>query len=357
MAMITTPIPDVNGAKSVDQKIEMLLDNYFILRKEIEYGMQNVDFENLSTNFNKRLTDNFGNVAELILTSELFSTRLGDAEGNISSLSQISTAIELRVSDAEGNISSLIQTSNSLSSRITDAEGNISTVIQTSETLTSRITTAEGNISTVTQTASSLSSRLTTAEGNISTVTQTANSLTTRISDAEGNISTIQQTTTGITAAINATELVFDNSGLTVKNGGFKIMDGSTKTVGISSSGVLELGGGKIVIYSSPSSSYEVFKADSSGNILLRNLYVLNPYSVTSGIMYTTQRMLLKVTSGLNGQVVIGDNSYSSYYDFRESGTYNHIFRGNIDLGLSSNTIKIKGFEVVFDSNGFLKKA
>ena len=49
MAMITTPIPDVNGAKSVDQKIEMLLDNYFMLRKEIEYGMQNIDFENISS--------------------------------------------------------------------------------------------------------------------------------------------------------------------------------------------------------------------------------------------------------------------------------------------------------------------
>lgn len=347
MAMITTPIPDVNGAKSTDQKIEMLLDSYFQLRKEIEYGMQNVDFENLSTNFNKRLVDNFGNVTELILTSEMFSTRLTNAEGDISSISQIANAIELRVTDNEGNISILTQTSNSLSSRITDAEGDISTVIQTSNTLTSRVTTAEGNISTV---------------------TQTANSLTTRVTSAEGNITTIKQTSDAIALAVNASKLVFNANGLSVYNGGFKMFKGSTQVFYADANGDLRISGyfsgngievdsngttltgGKFRVINQ--SSIECFKIDQYGGVMSRGLYVTTG---TSGSL-TTSNTMLKVIAGANGEVYIGETSYT-YYQFRPANSYPHTFRGKIDIGSSSDIVRIKGFNVAFDANGFLKKA
>lgn len=191
-----------------------------------------------------RVESTEGNIGELQLTAISLTTRITDAEGNVSTLQQTSSSLTTRITDAEGNISTLEQTATSLTTRITDAEGNISIVTQTANSLTSRLTTAEGNISTVTQTANSLSSRLTTAEGNISTVTQTANSLTTRISDAEGNISTITQTTSGITAAVNNSKLTFDTTGLTIKNGGFKIMYGSSESLSIRSTGGISMSNG-----------------------------------------------------------------------------------------------------------------
>jgi hypothetical protein len=104
------------------------------------------------------------------------------------------------------------------------------------------MSTAEGDIGELELTATSLTSKILNAESDISTLEQTANSLTSRISDAEGNISTIEQTASGITAAVNAAKLEFDSSGLTIKNGGFKILQGSTTIFSINN-GLLYLRG------------------------------------------------------------------------------------------------------------------
>lgn len=162
---------------------------------------------------------------------------------NISEFEQTVDSISATVSTYEGRIGTLELTSNSLASRISAAEGDISEIEQTATTLTSRILNAENDISTLEQTATSLTSRISNAEGNISTIIQTANSLTSRISDAEGDISTLEQTASGITAAVNAAKLEFNSSGLTIKNGGFKILQGSTEIFRIETNGLLYLRG------------------------------------------------------------------------------------------------------------------
>jgi hypothetical protein len=350
MAIITTPIPDVESTKSVYEKIQMLTDSYYQLRKEIEYGMQNIDTENFSTSLNQTLTDEFGNVAELIATAEVFSVRMANAEGNISSLTTNAEAIELKVADNEDNISSLIVTADGLSTRVSTAEGNISSVIQTADALGTRLTDAEGNISTITQTVDSLSSRISDAEGDISTIEQTSSSLTTRIENAEGDISTIEQTTSGITAAVDNSKLVFDSSGLTVKNGGFKIMEGSSTVASISSSGILELFGGKLKIYNS-SANYEMQTADSYGNIVIRNLYVNGFERSLSSSLLSGESYSIFYAAG--DTVKVGADTY--YYKYEKAGTYNHYFTGDIWLARSSyDSVYILGRKVKWDSNGFL---
>lgn len=168
------------------------------------------------------------NVSEFRQTVESIELTVEAYDGRIGTLELTANSLTSRISTAEGDISEIEQTASTISSRLLTAEGNVSTIQQSVNSITTRVSTAEGNISTITQNVNSITSRVSTAEGNISTLTQTSTSLTSRISSAEGNISTIQQTSSGITAAVNAAKLVFDSSGLTVKNGGFRIMQGST---------------------------------------------------------------------------------------------------------------------------------
>ena len=55
MAIITSSLPDFGNSKGTDEKIEVLLNSYYQLRKEIEYALQNVDFSNLSTDLANKL--------------------------------------------------------------------------------------------------------------------------------------------------------------------------------------------------------------------------------------------------------------------------------------------------------------
>ncbi len=101
MAIMTTPFPDLSGKKTVEQKVDTLLDNYYMLRKEIEYGMQNIGVENFDKNFNRYIEDSIGNVSELILSAELFTVRISDIEGNVSTIIQTADDITLRIEHTE----------------------------------------------------------------------------------------------------------------------------------------------------------------------------------------------------------------------------------------------------------------
>lgn len=54
MALLTTQFPDTSG-KTTEQKIQILLDNYNQLRKELEYLMQNISTQNFSNDLTTKL--------------------------------------------------------------------------------------------------------------------------------------------------------------------------------------------------------------------------------------------------------------------------------------------------------------
>lgn len=204
---------------------------------------------------------------------------------------------------------------------------NTATLTQTVNGITTRVTNTEGYVSSLQQTASSLTSRITyTEEENgiikqdISTLTQTTNSFSTRISTAEGNISTIRQTSDAIALAVNSSKLTFNSSGLTISNGGFKILDGSSKIFGVSSGGVIELYGGRFVVYNQPSNNYEVFKVNSFGQAIMRELFV------NYGSPLVTNNSIFSVVGATN----------------------------TITLGRSTDYVYILGRRVRWDVNGHL---
>src|SRR5665647_1203156 len=226
-----------NLLMTVDEMIQQV--DYYSMSLNKSYRWDGANWQHVEDG---AITELRLNISEISQTVDTISLSVASYDGRMGSLELTADSLTSQISTVEGDISTLEQTATTLTSRILTAEGNISTVTQTATSLTSRISTAEGNISTVTQTANSLTSRISGAEGSISTLTQTSNSLTSRISGAEGNISTIKQTTDNITLAVSAAKLVFDSSGLTIKDGGLKMMNGST-TVLSSTGGDIQITG------------------------------------------------------------------------------------------------------------------
>ena len=193
MAMINIPTPDLSGTETVEKKIDSLLDSYIMLRKELQYGLQNLSAENFTSVFNKTLKGNMGETAQMKFDVEGLEIRFNNLDGDFSSLTQTIDGIESIVSKTDGRISSLSQTVNGFDLRVQNAEGNISALTLTVNDFTVRIGNAEGDISTLEQTASTLSTRIGNAEGDLSTLTQTVNSFSTRIESTEMSVADVMQ--------------------------------------------------------------------------------------------------------------------------------------------------------------------
>lgn len=67
------------------------------------------------------------------------------------------------------------------------------------------------------------------------------NDITAKVETAEGSITEIRMTTDEIAMAVNASKLIFDETGLTIKNGGFKILGANDEILLSSVNGNLEL--------------------------------------------------------------------------------------------------------------------
>lgn len=176
---------------------------------------------------------------------------------NIANLTVRADTIESRVQAAEGNIGELTLTAENLTGRITSAENNIGELELTATNLTGRITSAEGDIGELQLTSSQFDLRISDAEGDIGELQLTATDFALRIQNAEldidnlqlnigtlsGRIDNIDLDIQGLKLATGAAKLEFDSNGLTIKNGGFKIMNGSTEIFKVNTGGDLYLRG------------------------------------------------------------------------------------------------------------------
>lgn len=62
MALISTPMPDVGGAKSLEEKFQILLDNYSQLRKELSYSISNLGMDNFTSTLATTIKDDITNL-------------------------------------------------------------------------------------------------------------------------------------------------------------------------------------------------------------------------------------------------------------------------------------------------------
>lgn len=281
------------------------------------------------------------NVSEMQQTVDNISLTVESYDGRIGTLELTANNLTSRITSAEGDIGELELTATTLTTRLTSAEGSISSIEQTVGSIATRVSNAEGNISTLQQTATSLTTRISSAEGNISTVTQTANNLTSRISSAEGNISTLEQTSSGITAAVNAAKLTFDSSGLTIKNGGFKILNGTQ----------------------------QVFYIESNGKLVMAAEF----YNTTGsyGTRIANGRIEVSAGNSAPGPSHWGSvcgNVYGVYQDFHPNGSVNQLILEGINgaklktanysayFGVAYNNIYINGNTLNINGSAYVKK-
>jgi len=78
--MITTPKPTFGPEDKLDKKFEVLLDNYYMLRKELEYSTQNISLSDMDKKSRSYFKDIDGSIAEIITSSKALIIRLSDAE-------------------------------------------------------------------------------------------------------------------------------------------------------------------------------------------------------------------------------------------------------------------------------------
>lgn len=126
----------------------------------------------------KKLNEQDGKTAQLVITIDGISTKVADAEGNISTLQQTAQGLESRVTDAEGNVSTLQQTAKGLESRVKLTEDGVAQLRTDSEGMVERLISAETSI---TQTAEKVEQK---AEKTA------VDALTGRVASAEASITT-----------------------------------------------------------------------------------------------------------------------------------------------------------------------
>lgn len=292
-----------------------------IVDLEVGYSeiIQTVDSITLTVSNNKTETD--GKITTLTT--------------NVSQINQKADSISLSVSQnktwTEGQFSLVRTDISDINIRADGITSTVSSQGQRIDNNTNQIAVNVQEISRVEQKADSILStvsiRIDGVVTSVSQVNQKADSIQSTVSTHTGQISQVTQKANSIEARVSNTKVTLtENDGITVTNGGFKIV----------SSGGLEL-----------------FKADTNGNVLSRGLYVINPFGQTSNpSISVSQKSILRAIGGWSGEVLIGYND-SSKYHYKESPTGSslvHTFGGSVDLGGAYDTVKIKGNTVKWET-------
>ena len=96
---LNVPAPDFNNAKSLEEKFNILADSYNVLRKELDYMLQNLSYDNFDTVSARNLIGKNikgGNIN----INDAFAV---DKDGNVVMLGTLNIAGKITV-DAEGNM-------------------------------------------------------------------------------------------------------------------------------------------------------------------------------------------------------------------------------------------------------------
>ena len=246
-------------------------------------------------------------------TATTINTRTDEVLESYSTTTLMNTAIALSQDSILSTVGVTYATKDSL--------GNYSTTTQMNTAISQTATSITSTVSATYATKTS-----------VSTLSQTVGGFETRISNAEGDVTTIQQSTSGITAAVNAAKLEFNSSGLTIKNGGFKIMDGNT-TLLSSTSGNVQITGGFTSGYAT---------MNSQGLWLSPYKYVWSGEPSGGRIYFDTNSSVLKMTAvGWSISLQTSGAEYKQHYYY--SG-YRHTFTGGdvyITGNLYVNDVKI----------------
>ncbi len=228
-----------NAISSANDNTATLLASYSTTSEMNSAISQTANQINLSVD--AKITDTISVVNQTTDTKLLNYSKTSEMNSAIDlKADEINLSVDTRISET---IEGLINSDGILTNYSTTTEMNtaialsqdsilstVSVTYATKSSLNNYSTTTQMN-SAITQKANSITlsvSETYATKTSVSTLTQTVGGFETRVSNAEGSITTLTQTTSGITAAVNNSKLTFDTSGLTIKNGGFQIINPNT---------------------------------------------------------------------------------------------------------------------------------
>ena len=199
-----------------------------------------------------------------------------------------SSPVNQSLQKLRGKANELTRTIEETNSRLTDTAGNLeSQITQTAREIRAEVTAGDNALqSSITQTASQIRAEVKSGDDALSSqITQTASSFEVKLNQTNTNlgktdqaVASLKLTLSGFEAAINNAKLVFDKNGLTIKNGGFRIMNESKEVFYVGTDGLVHtigslttigekyktvITGGKITI-TNLESNRDIFSVDGS---------------------------------------------------------------------------------------------
>ena len=126
MGYIKLPMP--YEGKNLTETVQILSDVVIKLRKELQFGLQNLDGENIP-GLNKMVTDIDGNATLISQTSEQIVLMAQDVAGNSSSISVMSGQISLMAQDVAGNTSSISVLSGQIALKVSTSQYTASVIV------------------------------------------------------------------------------------------------------------------------------------------------------------------------------------------------------------------------------------
>ena len=158
MTAINLPTVNFNINESTSEEtMEQILDALIKYRKELNFLLMNLDFQNMP-----QVGDTVQGINELV----------GEMDGNFSVIQQTQNGI-LLATGGDGTLASFQVGIGQIKQQVSDNYGNISDVTQQVGGIQSTVSTNTGNISTVTQKADLLATIVVGTTGDISQVVQT----------------------------------------------------------------------------------------------------------------------------------------------------------------------------------------
>lgn len=126
--MITTPMPDFEGQKTLEGRIDEAIRGYYQLRRELEYGFGHIEPENFTSTFLKDFTELTGGYGTLTTTVEQLGVSLSDAEGDIAALTLTTDSIQSKVTSHDGSISTITQWKDLIQTKVSGHDTKLGTL-------------------------------------------------------------------------------------------------------------------------------------------------------------------------------------------------------------------------------------
>lgn len=148
--MITSLYPDFSENRTIEERVQAAIEGYAQLRRELEYGLQNIDMDNMTASYRSRFQELTGGMASLTISTQELGLSIEDAQKNIASLKITANGLQSSVKSINGSISTINQWADFIETRVGSQDGSVkgsinSTITQHAELISLKVSSSDFN--------------------------------------------------------------------------------------------------------------------------------------------------------------------------------------------------------------------